>query len=329
MTPERALHELLGLDGPEALTRVAHVEPAEAAAEGASLQTLAALLAQALLWTPVAPAHPEVQVFGTRAAPTYVALPTADVIEVVAGAPVTDDDMVGFDTGAERVVLRVAGHDGRTWVVDAKDGRVDLHVLVADALAGLDAGVEIPPDVTAPDVAAWAASGGVEPWLAEAATRLAAGPSPVERAAAAGVIARLWDAETPIAPADHPRERVRAWLAAQPEGAVAALETRAVERAWSLAERIAELADLPEDARDAEVAALVRERDDLQSVRRVLRLGGAGIRLAEALQRLDRLAAEHMSALADHLPALADDPDADRWRAVAWQEPDAWWTGLA
>ncbi|MFN7146414.1 MAG: hypothetical protein ACK4YP_21755, partial [Myxococcota bacterium] len=126
-----------------------------------------------------------------------------------------------------------------------------------------------------------------------------------------------------------PRERVRAWLAAQPEGALAALEIRAVERAWSLAERIQALDALPDDARGAEVLALVRDRDDLQSVRLVLRLGGGGARLAEALQRLDRVAAEHMSALADHLPALDDDPETDRWRAVAWQEPDAWWTGLA
>ncbi|MFN7145611.1 MAG: hypothetical protein ACK4YP_17680, partial [Myxococcota bacterium] len=196
MTPDRALHELLGLDGPEALTRVAHVEPPEAApAEGASVRTLAALLTQGLLWAPVAPEHPEVQVFGTRAEPAFVSVPAADVIEVVSGAPVSDRDMVGFDSRGERVVVRVAGHDGRTWVVDAKDGRLDLHVLAADALAGLDAPVAEPPDIVAPDVAAWAAACGVEPWLADTAAQLAAGASAVERAAAAGVIARLWDAE--------------------------------------------------------------------------------------------------------------------------------------
>ncbi len=331
MTADRALFELLGLDGPGALTRVAHAAPPEALrAEGAPLRALLALVATALAWQPAVDDLPELSLYRAEVESGFLAVPPEALVGVVTGTPVTGGELVGFDTRGERVVVRIAGADGRAYVVDARDGHVDVHV-EADALDGLDAPAAAPADVGIPDVASWASAAQAEGWLAETAVRLAAGPSAVERAAAAGVLARLW---TPpeggaIAAADHPRERVRAWVGALPADTLAALETRAVERAWALVERIADLDGLPDPVRDAEVASLVRDRDDLQSVRRALRLGGAGSRLAEALALVDRTAAEHMSALADHLPALDADPDADRWSAVAWQEPDAWWAGVS
>jgi hypothetical protein len=71
------------------------------------------------------------------------------------------------------------------------------------------------------------------------------------------------------------------------------------------------------------------ERDDLQSVLRVLRLGGVGDDLQYALTAVDAVANERASLLCNLLPNLDDDPDRERWRAVAWREPAAWWSGAS
>jgi hypothetical protein len=260
-----------------------------------------------------------------RAGP-YLAVPADADVERASGIPVPGDEAIGFDPRVERVVLRVRTNDGRTFVVDAAEGKVDTYA-VADVFAGLPDVAAAPPAIDAPDLADWSRRTGAEPWLADAAVACAASPSSVDRLAGVGLLARLWVEPERVGVATTPRDLVRTWARSLPPDRLADAESGAVRRAWALAERIAGVADLAPDLADAEVAWIVRERDDLASVRRVLRIAGAGARLAAVLGDVDRVAGEQMSALADRLPRLSDDPDADRWHAVAWQEPDAWWSG--
>ncbi|MFZ5476830.1 MAG: hypothetical protein ACOZNI_08655 [Myxococcota bacterium] len=316
MAADRALLDLLGVAGPEALVRVGHAAtPAPTRAEGFVARALPELLARSELWLDV-PAG--AKVYRAEPEPGFVAVAEEDLVEVVSGAETRVHGLAGFDSRGARVVLRVRGDAGEPRIVDVRDGEVEVWA-VADALASLPPSASTVPEVAAPDVAAWSA--GAEPWLAAAAAALAASPAVVDRLAAAGLLARLWTE------GDSPRERVRAWAKGLGAAALAAVETLAVGRAWDLAERIAGVGELPGAIADEAVAAMVRERDDLQSVRRVLKLAGEGDRLVEALARADRAAAVHASALADHLPHADDDPETDRWSAVAWQEPDAWWAG--
>ncbi|GDX83781.1 hypothetical protein LBMAG42_55920 [Deltaproteobacteria bacterium] len=169
---------------------------------------------------------------------------------------------------------------------------------------------------------------GAAPWLRRAVAALAAQEASLPNAASAGLLALLWPPPggPPLATEALPRERVRSWILAATAEQRADLEHHAVSRAWSTAERIRELDSNP-DSGPAEVAAIIEQRDDLQSVLRVLRLSGRGDELTHALRGLDATAQERFASLANVLPALSEDPQEARWMAVAWQEPGAWWTG--
>lgn len=294
------LHALLGLEptGLVELTRAGR--PPSRTARGFRQPRLEERLATLGRWRPVGSG-----LYRADDAPGFFALPATAVDEVLVGELRTVGDLAGFDSDAGRVVLRFHDAEGDR-ALDAERGEV-----VVVALGG--------PGLGVPPVDAW--STGMDPWLRQAAAALAASPSVVDRAAAAGLVARLG-----MTTEDPPlRERVRAWVRGQ-ERALPALERQAVERAWTLADRLRGLAEASAEV-DARVAALVAERDDLQSVRRVLVLVGQGARLREALAAVDALAAELAGVLDGHLPALESDPEAERWIAVAWQEPGAWWTG--
>ena len=239
----------------------------------------------------------------------------------VQGGP---DGLIGFESG-ERVILRAATEDGQQAVIEALDGEIRAWEVVpgGDEIAE----IMLPPDpIPLPDLAQWCAQTGAEPWLAAAVTAKAASPSAIDRLAAVGLLMRLW-----VAPedgsAETPRGLWQAWAGAWLPDTVARAESDAVRHAWLLLERIREVGDLPDALAEAAVATIVLDRDDLASARRVLRVAGAGAKLAEALKAVDRAAVMNMSALTGHLPDLDDDPDADRWYAVAWQEPGAWWSG--
>ncbi|MES2641330.1 MAG: hypothetical protein V4850_17700 [Myxococcota bacterium] len=322
MPVDRELLMLLGLPDADSLRAVESVHPPpEATAQGAGLPDLVALLALLTAWGPV----------GAGDAPVYrakgfIAVPSEYSLEVLAGAPVHGEQLVGFDTRERRVVLRVSDDLGQTWIVDARSDSIDTYGVV-DALADLPDLPLPPPLVDAPDLRGWASRIGAEPWLAAAAAQHADAPSSVDRMAAVGLLARLWTPPEGAAPPAHPRDLARAWARAVEPAVLDEAESVAVRRAWRLSERIAEVGSLSAGNATDEMTAIVLDRDDLQSVRRVLRLVGAGDRLADALATADAVANEHLSALADLLPSLADDPEADRWNAVAWQEPDAWWVG--
>jgi hypothetical protein len=322
MPADRELLTLLGLPDAGSLRVVDSLQsPPETTANAAGFTDLAALLALLTAWGPV----------GDGAAPVYraspfIAVPVEQAFEVVTGTAVHGEHLVGFDSREERVVLRLSADEGHTWIVDARGGSIETFVMV-DALAGLPDLPPSAPAIDAPDLQAWASQVAAEPWLSAAASQQAEGPSSVDRLAAVGLLARLWTPPEDTAPTAHPRDLARAWARVLDPGQLDAAESIAVRRAWRLSDRVADVSKLPASLAADEMAAIVLDRDDLQSVRRVLRLVGGGGRLAEALATVDSVAGEHMSALADLLPALEDDPDADRWRAVAWQEPDAWWVG--
>jgi len=189
-----------------------------------------------------------------------------------------------------------------------------------------------PDFIAASDCLIWAQSAQAEPWLQQVVAELASQKNSIADAAAAGVFARLWTPPSPdasIEAHDLPRERVRAWIGAASAEQREALEQHAVERAWSLSEDLE--AVVTESRGDARIAGIrlqeiVQQRDDLQSVLRVLKLGGGGSRLADALGGVDALATE--GGIPSFLPAPSSGEEGDRWMAVAWQEPEAWWSGV-
>ena len=327
MKSDENLHTLFGR-----LEHLVHEDsPDPDTALGAAGGSLLSLLAAFGIgqWTQVDTAATGLGIYRARREPTLLCVAADSLVETVQGTAVEGPGLAGFDSRSGRVLLRVHSGDGCPFVVDASDGVVDIWA-VPDLLAGLDPPAADAPPLPAPEVATWGAAAAAEGWLVAHATRLAESPSRVERAAAAGQLARLWaaPAETSIDAPAHPRERVRAWARALGAEQLGLIETDAVERAWSLADRLAEVDALTEAEARLEVPILIRERDELQGARRLLRLADEGARLSDALVLVDRVAARNLSALTGHLPDLDEDPDAERWLAVAWQEPEAWWSGL-
>lgn len=321
MSHEPSVGTLLGFDDDTELRVTAQVVLGAAAPpEGSTRATLAALLTVFNVWRPAFDAHAEMQVYVPQDGSAHLALAAEAVVEVRAGVPVGDGELVGFDARAGRVLVKIVDDLGAHWAVHAHDGVVELLALPqADALAELEPPGAAPAPLPAPAVGAWSAASGAAPWLAAASSALAAAPGDVERAAGAGLLARLWSREE--AGATSPTAGVREWAGALSGVAVSRLEHEAVRRAEVLAERLGGAGEL--DTRGG--LAIARGRDDLQSVRRVLRLAGAGAQLAEALVHLDAAAHAQFSRLGPALPSPDEGPDGERWLAVAGQEPGAWW----
>ena len=319
---------LLGLPGPEALQLVHRYLPAGSAgpgvAQGASVLDLAAAILSTVLWQPV-----DDLVLRNSDVPEFVAFYKEDVAEVALGQALTDHGLVAFDTRAADACVRM--NDGSVYV--AIQGNIE-HYRV-DRFADLEV-LPAPDFIPASDSPGWAQRAQAEPWLQRVVEDLASQKNSIADAASAGVLARLWTPPSPDAsmdPQDLPRERVRGWILAASAEQREALEQHAVERAWSLAEDLEGVVteSVSGDARTAGIRLqeVVQQRDDLQSVLRVLKLGGGGSRLADALGGVDDLADERLESLANLLPAVEDSAEPDRWMAVAWQEPESWWSGTA
>jgi hypothetical protein len=315
MTVDKELLELLGVDA-DALLPAGTTSPPKVAQAFVG-KDLAGLLALPALWAPVG-------ALPVSRHETFLAFEAEGPVEVLRGEVTVVDGLAGIETRGRRVVLRLTDGDHHTWVIDARDGTVDTYTL-ADPLADLPDLDPPSAPLGAPPVADWCASAQAEPWLTRAVVVTAASPDSVDHLAAVGLLVRLWtSAEGAGVP---PRAAARAWLATLGEEEITLLEDDAVRRAWALSARIRRVAELPSELAAREVTAIVTARDDLASVRRVLRMARHGDHLTDALVTVDHTAMEHMSALSGLLPALADEPDADRWYAVAWQEPAAWWAG--
>jgi hypothetical protein len=171
-------------------------------------------------------------------------------------------------------------------------------------------------------------------WLIAEARRLAASPSLVSCAAAAGLVGRLWsppeaarvrDAVMPqLLAGDGPRARSRTWGRALGEAERAGIEGGGIVRALSLERELRPLRRLVAarlaDAGDLALSWL-HARDDLACVADVLPECDA---LRGALADLDRAATALLSTWS-LVPGLSRD---ERLRAVSWQDPEAWWGSL-
>ncbi len=322
--------ELLALLGVDSLHHIGHVPPPQATAEGAKLD-LAALVAAAALWSPVQVGPRDIGASHTTVRPSLLLVPTAQVERQLAGEqPANFGDVLLYDSGRGRVVIEVTDASGDVHVLDVRQGTLDVWG-TADALEGLEPPGYVPFDLPAASVEQWAIAARAEPWLTEAVSDLLVADTPFERAAAIGLLSRLWapPTEREADGATPPLAQIRSWLQAVPPAQLEALETAAIDRSWAVAARLESLPTLDEVLGAKAAQSIILQRDELQSVRRVLRIAGLGDRLIRALAGLDKLAAEHQSALANLLPPVEGGPEEDRWHALAWQEPDAWWSGLS
>jgi hypothetical protein len=177
-----------------------------------------------------------------------------------------------------------------------------------------------------------------EDWLGAQARRLADSPHALERAAAVGLVGRLWMpsrdsdrrsvVEALMGGAEHPPGRARGLAAGLDSGAWAELEQSAVRAASRLRAAVGRFPDAEFGAAEGvpmQLRRLAHERDDLESVAFVLGVAGGGTVLREVLDEVDREVANRLLGYT-LLTVLGDD---DRLAAVAWQEPDAWWGALA
>jgi len=315
----------LGLTHSDELRLVETFEPPRAqTAQGLSTRDL--LLAMMGTWLPLGQGPQDIALRYEKD-PSFVAFYQESVVEVLEGVSTVENGMVAFDTRGAQACVRL--DDGS--ILLAQEGTVYRYeVSPVDPFADIDV-PELPPMIPAFDSIRWAQETQAEAWLVDAVRKLAEQQASFPSAASAGLLARMWTRPEGIQfrPADLPRERVRAHILATTPAQRDMLEQQAVSRAWALADSIRGLDAVSVAATGAAVQQVIEARDNLQSVLRVLRLGGHGDHLARALKGVDALAEEYAASFANVLPSLQEDPEADRWIALAWQEPDAWWSGLS
>lgn len=169
-------------------------------------------------------------------------------------------------------------------------------------------------------------------WLRERHDALARSPAMVERAAAVGLVARLWcpeDRATRAAvlagDAEHPCDVAVRWLRSLDFEARSTLEALAYQRAARMRDAFFALVDADEDPTEADLLALLYERDILESVRVLLAYVGHGRNLGRELALTDVAAVTCYSAM----PVTAGIEADPLLRAVFLAEPDAWWGGFA
>lgn len=169
-------------------------------------------------------------------------------------------------------------------------------------------------------------------WLRERHDALARSPAMVERAAAVGLVARLWCPEDRALEAaildgtvEHPSTVAVWWLRSLDNETLSTLEALAYQRAARLRDAFCALVDADDDPTEADLLALLHERDILESVRTILAYVGKGRRLGSELQITDFAAVTCYSAM----PVTAGIEADPLLRAVFLTEPDAWWGGFA
>jgi len=210
---------------------------------------------------------------------------------------------------------------------DAAQGAVVGNEIPNDDFLNLEEIMETAPDIACPPVAEWAQVSQAESWLVAAAERLANSARQLERVAGAGLLSRLYvsPAEVMIPLADRPIVRAKVWAQGLSAEQVEMILDRTCEASWALMERIGSLQSLPAELQTRELRSILLDRDDLESIKLILCLIGSEARLAENLRDLDTVAKAHMSAMANLLPPIEEDPEADRLIAVTACDPSAWW----
>jgi hypothetical protein len=156
----------------------------------------------------------------------------------------------------------------------------------------------------------------------------------VERAAAVGLVARLWEPEDRATraailegSAEHPSTVAARWVRSLGD-TQSTLSLLAFHRAARLREAFFALVDADEDPSEADLLALLHERDALESVRALLAYAGPpghGRNFGRELDLTDVAAVTCYSAM-PVTPGIEADP---LLRAVFLTEPDAWWGGFA
>lgn len=172
-----------------------------------------------------------------------------------------------------------------------------------------------------------------EPWLSEHVHRLELRGTLTHRAAAAGLVARLWIPHHPddrelVRQGDGAAARARRLVASFSADEVGSLLDDALGWVHRLTQSMAALqrtaVSAPQDVPRLS-HAWIAERDDLESVHWALTVHARQAPLTNALAELDQHASSCASVFA-FAPELGDD---DRVLAVHWQEPGQWWGAFA
>lgn len=231
---------------------------------------------------------------------------------------------------------------GQAWLVRAERGELEVVSASREPLPlGLAAAAQPSlPVLESPDIAALVGAHPVAEWLLEGARALAASPSLLDRAAAAGLLGRLADAEVSapqlalelrLGGDVGPAARVRTWAAGLGDALVAELRRCLFVELGVLGDALEAFATdgavTEEDARARGRAALGLRlrRDELESVAQVLRARLDESRreeLEQALFAVDRLGWLCLDAL-----DCVDDAMVPRLlRSVGWRTQRAWWS---
>lgn len=241
----------------------------------------------------------------------------------IAGSAELVDGVVWLDGRGGREGGCVVEASGETFLVEVgREGVTVSRCSGSPGWAPLPDGFEVSP----PSLADLLAGRPCADWLEQRIEKLAAAPTLVERAAAVGVVVRLWEptAADRAAILDgqtaDPSEPAAAWVAAL-GASRSALAHLGLHRAASLRDAFDLLPTRDDDPSDDEVLALLEERDALESVRVLLSLAGEGLPLARALAVTDAVAATTWSAIAPS-DRLRNDP---LLRAVFRSEPESFW----
>lgn len=322
LSPE--LRELLGVEDAEHSTSIE--KPPGDAGEGfvrAPVSALAALFLEGPVPREVPTGTETVQLARAATHPTAFVLQTEEPVDVLVGAIQHGEaEEVWFFDTQERVVLRIGD-----FALVLEDGAGALHQLPD---------VQLPAALQLPDwpgAAALAGAWSLPHWLETEIDRLGHSPATLDRLPAAGLLARLW---TPVDREERERalkatlsgeatvqRRVKGWL-----GEVQAwtdIDAAIMARVELHEER---LDTLPEQASEALLLEMIRERDDLQSLSASVHLAKrpCAVALDAALDAVDERWVSHLSLVGAFFDPVAMN---EQLRAVSSQEPDSWWGELA
>ena len=171
------------------------------------------------------------------------------------------------------------------------------------------------------------------PWLLEPAKELAGSRRAVDRVAAAALIARLWiplgassESYARVRAEDSPPHRALSWFQGLPNSERLRARREAVADLAKLRRSVSKMPGLVSGGGRRSANAVLEwlhRRDDLEGVALLFERAGRDSSLRRKLNRLDRLASTHLSALARPNPRSDE-----RLRQVRWREPHAWWAGL-
>lgn len=272
---------------------------------------------------------------------------TADVegapLEVRAGHHHAHDpgDVV-FDTRTEPAVV-VYDNPAGALVVHIRAGHIALARIREPSASALSAFERAPKPaaVALPDLPPLGdlLEGAASPeWLATEYRERSESSSLVDRFAALGLVARLWE---PTTAADRKMvmewlrtgrgtsaSRVADWLAAHGGAAAAAsVGERVLAAAVGLLDRVSHVDELAVGLSDAEMARVIAgirlDRDDLESAVVAMHLAGADTSAArEAAAAIDDRARVRLTTIT-HLGAMST--GSERLSATARELPDAWW----